>query len=53
MEHFKIEYLPPEEIEKKSFEIITEELIKRGIHLPEEEELITKRAIHTLSLIHI
>lgn len=47
MEHFKIEYLPPEEIEKKSFEIITEELIKRGIHLPEEEELITKRAIHT------
>ena len=47
MEHFKIEYLPPEDIEKRSFEIITEELIKRGINLPKEEELITKRVIHT------
>ena len=47
MEHSKIEYLPPEEIEKRSFEIITEELIKRNISLPKEEELITKRVIHT------
>ncbi len=47
MEHVTIEYLPPEEIEKRSFEIITEELIKRGIHIPKEEELITKRVIHT------
>lgn len=47
MEPFKIEYLLPEEIEKRSFEIITEELIKRGISLPKEEELITKRVIHT------
>ncbi|MDE7176556.1 MAG: precorrin-8X methylmutase [Lachnospiraceae bacterium] len=47
MAHSKIEYLPPEGIEKRSFEIITEELIKRGISLPEEEELITKRVIHT------
>lgn len=47
MEHSKIEYLPPEEIEKRSFEIIDEELIKRGISLPKEEELITKRVIHT------
>ena len=47
MEHSKIEYLPPEEIEKRSFEIITEELLKRGIRLPKEEELITKRFIHT------
>ncbi len=47
MEHFNIEYLPPEDIEKRSFEIITEELIKRGINLPKEEELITKRVIHT------
>ncbi len=47
MEHFKIEYLPPEEIEKRSFEIITKELIKRGISLPNEEALITKRVIHT------
>ena len=47
MEHSKIEYLPPEEIEKRSFEIITEELLKRNISLPKEEELITKRVIHT------
>ena len=47
MEHSKIEYLPPEEIEKRSFEIITKELIKRNISLPKEEELITKRVIHT------
>lgn len=47
MEHSKIEYLPPEEIERRSFEIITEELLKRNISLPEEEELITKRVIHT------
>lgn len=47
MEHTKIEYLLPEEIEKRSFEIITEELIRRDIRLPEEEELITKRVIHT------
>ena len=43
----KIEYLLPEEIENKSFEIITEELRKRGITLPDEEEIITKRVIHT------
>ena len=47
MEPSKIEYLPPEEIEKCSFEIITEELLKRNIILPKEEELITKRVIHT------
>ncbi|MDD6491249.1 MAG: precorrin-8X methylmutase [Firmicutes bacterium] len=43
----KIEYLLPEEIEKRSFEIITEELKKRGISLPSEQEMITKRVIHT------
>lgn len=47
MEYFQIEYLLPEEIEKRSFEIIGEELIKRGIALPEEEEPIIKRVIHT------
>lgn len=47
MEHSKIELLSPEEIEKRSFEIITEELLKRNIILPKEEELITKRVIHT------
>lgn len=49
----KIEHLLPEEIEKRSFAIITQELQKKGIVLPKEEEMITKRVIHTLSLIHI
>jgi precorrin-8X/cobalt-precorrin-8 methylmutase len=43
----KIEYLLPEEIEKRSFEIISEELKKRGIVLTKEEAMITKRVIHT------
>ena len=43
----KIEHLLPEEIEKRSFEIITEELKKRGITLLSEQEMITKRVIHT------
>lgn len=43
----KIEYFLPEEIEKRSFAIIDEELSKRGIRLPAEEEMITKRVIHT------
>lgn len=43
----RIEHLRPEEIEKRSFEIISEELKKRGITLPWEEEMITKRVIHT------
>lgn len=43
----KIERLLPEEIEKRSFEIISEELLQRGIALPVEEEMITKRVIHT------
>lgn len=42
-----IEHLQPEEIEKRSFEIISEELNRRGIRLPEEQEMITKRVIHT------
>ena len=43
----EIEYVLPEEIEKRSFEIISEELSKRGIRLPAEEEAVTKRVIHT------
>lgn len=43
----RIEHLLPEEIEKRSFEIISEELNSRGIILPKEEEMITKRVIHT------
>lgn len=43
----KIERLLPEEIEMRSFEIITEELRARRILLPAEQEMITKRVIHT------
>ena len=43
----KIERLLPEEIEKRSFEIISEEFKQKGIVLPTEQEMITKRVIHT------
>jgi precorrin-8X/cobalt-precorrin-8 methylmutase len=43
----KIEVFKPEEIEKRSFEIIAKELSDRKIVLPKEEEPITKRVIHT------
>ena len=43
----RIEYLQPGEIEKRSFEIISEELMRRGISIPPDEEMITKRVIHT------
>lgn len=43
----RIEHLRPEEIEKRSFEIISEELNSRGIILPKGQEMVTKRAIHT------
>lgn len=42
-----IEYVLPNEIEKRSFDIIDEELDKLGIKLNSDEELVTKRAIHT------
>lgn len=42
-----IEHLLPEQIEQRSFEIIDGELTKRGIVLPKEQEMITKRVIHT------
>jgi len=42
-----IAHVLPEEIEKRSFEIIGEELRERGISLPGEQEMITKRVIHT------
>ena len=43
----RIEQLLPEEIEKRSFEIISEELEHMGVILPEDEAMITKRVIHT------
>ena len=42
-----IEFVLPGEIEKRSFEIISEELEKRHIVLPKEQEPVTKRVIHT------
>ena len=42
-----MEHLLPDQIEKRSFEIIDRELKERGIVLPKEEEMITKRVIHT------
>ena len=42
-----IEYVRPQDIEKRSFAIISKELEEKGIVLPKEQELVTKRAIHT------
>ena len=42
-----IEYVQPQEIEKRSFAIITAELEQRGISLPADQEMVVKRAIHT------
>ena len=43
----QITYYKPNEIEGKSFEIIREELKERGIVLPKNQEMVTKRVIHT------
>lgn len=43
----RIEHYLPEKIEKRSFEIITEELVRLGLTLPAEEAPVTKRVIHT------
>lgn len=42
-----IEYVRPDEIEKRSFEIIGRELEQRGIVLDAVQEPVTKRVIHT------
>lgn len=42
-----MEYVLPGDIEKRSFEIIGEELKERGIVLPADQEAVTKRVIHT------
>ena len=39
--------IKPEDIEKKSFEIISGILEEKNIVLPQDERLITMRAIHT------
>ncbi len=42
-----IEFVLPGEIEKRSFEIIGQELLEMGIEIPKDQEPITKRVIHT------
>lgn len=41
------EHVLPQDIEKRSFEIITQELKEKGIVIPEDKAFIIKRAIHT------
>lgn len=43
----EIVYVRPEEIETRSFAVISEELKQRGIRLKREEAPVTKRVIHT------
>ena len=43
----EIEFVKPEDIEKRSFEIIAKELAEKGISLPAEQDMITRRVIHT------
>ena len=43
----QIEYVLPQEIEKRSFAILSAELERMGKHIPKEQEMITKRVIHT------
>lgn len=43
----KIEFVLPAEIEKRSFEIIEQELLSGGIVINEDEKPVTKRVIHT------
>ena len=43
----ELENVLPSEIEKRSFEIITEELTQNGIVLDSEKAPVIKRCIHT------
>lgn len=43
----ELEHVLPQDIEKRSFEIITEELQARDIKLDEDKAFLIKRAIHT------
>ncbi|MCR5212784.1 MAG: precorrin-8X methylmutase [Eubacterium sp.] len=42
-----IEHIEPKDIEKRSFEIISQELKKRQIEIPQDKAFVIKRAIHT------
>ena len=47
MTDIQLEQVLPGDIERRSFEIIQEELSLQGIHLEPENEMVIKRAIHT------
>ena len=42
-----VEFVLPNDIENRSFEIIAKELLEHNITLKSEHEMITKRVIHT------
>ena len=42
-----VEFILPNDIENRSFEIIASELLEHNITLKPEQELVTKRVIHT------
>ena len=43
----EFEHVKPMDIEKRSMEIISQELEEMGIQLPADKEQIIKRVIHT------
>lgn len=43
----EIEHVLPQDIEKRSFEIITKELDDRGVSIDDDKAFLIKRAIHT------
>lgn len=45
--NFEIEHVLPQDIEKRSFEIITEELKNKNIAIDEDKAFLIKRCIHT------
>ena len=47
MTDIQLEQVLPGDIERRSFEIIQEELSLQGIQLEPENERVVKRAIHT------
>ena len=47
----ELENVLPSEIEKRSFEIITEELTQSGIVLDPEKAPVIKRCIHTVQIL--
>ena len=47
MDKTRFEHMEPKDIERRSMEIIREELAHRGVKLPDEEAPVIERCIHT------